>query len=128
MPVCVRKHNEKEKSKMAKFKTAEEMAKEVAEKALDEIKIEGKTLREWIDEVLEYYDKKQEGKLIELPCKPGDTVYLLVTDIVGLSYISPHKVKNIIFCVEIIPKVGKTVFLTKQEARKALEKMKKENE
>ena len=113
---------------MAKFKTAEEMAKEVAEKALDEIKIEGKTLREWIDEVLEYYDKKQEGKLIELPCKPGDTVYLLVTDIVGLSYISPHKVKNIIFCVEIIPKVGKTVFLTKQEARKALEKMKKENE
>ena len=36
---------------MAKLPTYEEMAKEVAEKALDEYIYKGKTLREWIDAV-----------------------------------------------------------------------------
>lgn len=35
-----------------KFPTYEEMAKNVAEKALDEIEYEGKTLREWVKIIL----------------------------------------------------------------------------
>lgn len=34
-----------------KFPTFEEMAKEVAEKALDEFEYKGKTLRQWIDAI-----------------------------------------------------------------------------
>lgn len=37
---------------MAKFPTIEEMAQNVAEKALDEVKYEGKTLREWVKIIL----------------------------------------------------------------------------
>lgn len=41
-----------------KFKTITEMAKEVAEKALDEYEYEGKTIRQWV-EILKDYDDKQ---------------------------------------------------------------------
>lgn len=37
---------------MAKFPTIEEMARDVAEKALDEYEYNGKTLREWIEIIL----------------------------------------------------------------------------
>ena len=37
---------------MAKFPTIEEMAQNVAEKALDGIEYEGKTLREWVKIIL----------------------------------------------------------------------------
>ena len=41
-----------------KYPTIAEMAKEVAEKALDEYEYEGKTIRQWV-EVLKDYDDKQ---------------------------------------------------------------------
>lgn len=41
-----------------KFPTIQEMAKEVAEKALDEYEYEGKSIRQWV-EVLKDYDDKQ---------------------------------------------------------------------
>lgn len=41
-----------------KFKTMQEMAQEVAEKALDEYEYEGKSIRQWV-EVLKDYDDKQ---------------------------------------------------------------------
>lgn len=69
---------------------------------------------------------EEDGKLIALPCKPGDTVYFLVNDGVNKPYIKPWKVRTISFCVEVIPKIGKTVFLTEQEALEVLEEMKHE--
>lgn len=41
-----------------KFPTISEMARDVAEKALDEYVYEGKTIRQWV-EVLKDYDDKQ---------------------------------------------------------------------
>ena len=41
-----------------KFPSMEEMAKEVAEKALDEYVYQGKTIRQWVD-ILKDYDDKQ---------------------------------------------------------------------
>lgn len=41
-----------------KFPTITEIAKEVAEKALDEYVYEGKTIRQWV-EILKDYDDKQ---------------------------------------------------------------------
>ena len=41
-----------------KFPSMTEMAKEVAEKALDDYEYQGKTIRQWID-ILKNYDDKQ---------------------------------------------------------------------
>lgn len=47
-----------------KFPTIEEMAKDVAEKALDEYVHEGKTLRQWVEVLKEYVDKKTTLEMI----------------------------------------------------------------
>jgi len=84
------------------------------------------------EEIQELVKAKIEGRLIILPCKVGDTVYVIV-DSVDKPYIKQDKVisfelwnKNGImslfarsqygFC-----EFGKTVFLTCEEAEKALE-------
>lgn len=41
-----------------KFPTMEEMAKDVAEKALDEYIYEGKTIRQWVEILKDYENKK----------------------------------------------------------------------
>lgn len=83
-----------------------------------------------------------EGRIVVLPCKVGDTLY----EVTGRKTISEYRVKAIrveLFCVFIeweIEKgfvwqslagitqneIGKTVFLTREEAEKALEGMKDE--
>lgn len=79
---------------------------------------------ESIYERLREYEKlEDQGTLLKLPCKPGDTVYILVKEI---EYIHCIKVESILSCVKIMKKIGKTVFLTKNEAQKALEKFKNE--
>lgn len=72
-----------------------------------------------------YEDKLEEGKLIELPCKVGDTVYQ-----VDVERIYESKVKNIIFDTDrgiAFDKnaIGKAVFLTREEAEKKLEELRK---
>ena len=73
---------------------------------------------------LTWYD--EDRRLVELPCKVGDTVY-------WLQYIKPTPGR---FTVDIAPikftlvwleDIGKTVFLTREEAEKALEAMKNGN-
>lgn len=82
------------------------------------------------------------GRLAVLPCKPGDTVY----EVTSRKTISEYRVKAIrveLFCTFIewdivagfvdksifgvpVDEIGKTVFLTREEAEKALEAMKDE--
>ena len=82
------------------------------------------------------------GRLAVLPCKPGDTVY----EVTSRKTISEYRVKAIrmeLFCTFIewdivagfvdksifgvpVNEIGKTVFLTREEAEKALEAMKNE--
>mgnify|MGYP005861039177 CR=1 FL=1 len=84
----------------------------------------------------------KEGRLVVLPCKAGDTVY----EVTSRKTISEYRVKAIrveLFCTFIewdivagfvdksifgVPadEIGKTVFLTREEAGKALEEMKDE--
>lgn len=71
----------------------------------------------------EYEDMEENGKLLKLPCKPGDTVYLLIKNGINDPFIMEWRVENLMYCVEIIPKIGKTVFLTDQEAKEAMERM-----
>ena len=83
------------------------------------------------------------GRLAVLPCKPGDTVY----EVTSRKTISEYRVKAIrveLFCTFIewdivagfvdksifgvpVDEIGKTVFLTREEAKRALEAMKDGN-
>lgn len=77
------------------------------------------------------------GRLVVPPCKVGDTVYRIVRD--ADPHIARDEVRNMYFaddmtlCVELVggriilsEKFGKTVFLTREEAKRALEAMKDE--
>lgn len=77
------------------------------------------------------------GRLVVPPCKVGDTVYRIVRD--ADPHIAWDEVRNMYFaddmtlCVELVggriilsEKFGKTVFLTRDAAEKALEAMKDE--
>ena len=76
----------------------------------------------------------KEGRVVVLPCKVGDTVWRIVRD--GEPHITRDEVRDMYFaddmtpCVELvggrvtfIEKFGKTVFLSREEAEKALREM-----
>ena len=90
-----------------------------------------------IDRLEKLAEADRAGRLAVLPCKPGDTVY----DVTSRKTISEYRVKAIrveLFCTFIewdivagfvdksifgvpVNEIGKTVFLTREEAEKALE-------
>lgn len=91
---------------------------------------------EALDRFRQLVKADRTGRLAVLPCKVGDTVYRIVRD--ADPHIARDEVRNIYFaddmtlCVELVggriilsEKFGKTVFLTREEAEKALEAMKK---
>lgn len=92
---------------------------------------------EVLERLAELEDKIENGTLIELPCKVGDTVYY-ETIINGQSKgIMPHKVICVVLevltdidgvgCASVpIRDFGKTVFLTKAEAEQCLKELKDE--
>lgn len=100
---------------------------------------------EAIDRLAEYEDAEEQGLLVRLPCKVGDTVYRIVdrgylkdtceTDCYSCDILCPYEGRKYERVIEIKPwemaniptianameKLGKTVFLTREEAEKALE-------
>ncbi len=87
-----------------------------------------------IKQLLGYLDAEQAGLLIELPCKVGDTVYYVNLSNKVINYtVSGFKVDcfgnlqiNVARHLEsgyfLDMQLGKTVFLTREEAEKALNK------
>lgn len=96
--------------------------------------------QEGVARLRELAEADKAGRLVVLPCKAGDTVY----EITSRKTISEYRVKAIrveLFCTFIewdivagfvdksifgvpVDEIGKTVFLTHEEAKKALEAMK----
>ena len=83
-----------------------------------------------------YEDLEEQGRLIELPCKIGDTVWNIrwwdnITEsrvIDGETYFRhtmKHKVTKSQFSLCDYEELGKTVFLTKEEAEAALKEVDK---
>lgn len=58
----------------------------------------------------------RDGRLVVLPCKVGDTVYILRRTFDGADVVGETEL-----WWSDIPQLGKTVFLTREEAEKALE-------
>lgn len=87
-----------------------------------------------LDRLRELTEADKDGRCVVLPCKVGDTVWRIVRD--GEPHITRDEVRDIYFaddmtpCVELVggrvtftEKFGKTVFLTRAEAEKALQEM-----
>ena len=92
-----------------------------------------------LDRLEKLVEADREGRLVVPPCKAGDTVY----EVTSRKTISEYRVKAIrveLFCTFIewdivagfvdksifgvpVNEIGKTVFLTREEAKKALEAM-----
>ena len=92
----------------------------------------------WLKELKSYKDAEEQGLLVRLPCKVGEKLWCIVnsairelrvyrfdmpafgtTDIV-FRYADGFKLKR------FVGEIGKTVFLTREEAEKKLEELKNE--
>lgn len=74
------------------------------------------------ERIRELLKADKAGRLVVLPCKPGDTVYMISWRLNGR-----HKIEERVFSLTYFDpaKCGKDYFLTREEAEKALEEMKK---
>ena len=108
---------------------------------------EHEQLAEWLEELKTYKEAEGQGLLVRLPCKVGDKVwdndfghpesYEIKAFSYGYcdSYVEPDIEDEIIFYYENytgsitgafpMSEIGKTIFLTHEEAEKKLEEMKK---
>ena len=80
-----------------------------------------------IQKLGEYETAEEDGRLVVLPCKIGDTVYKIIPQMDNFDGYTYPIVSAVTFKYEMIPQIGKTVFFTREEAEKALEEMKKNN-
>lgn len=74
-----------------------------------------------IDRLRELAEADKDGRLVVLPCKPGDTVYTISWRLSGR-----HEIEKRVFSLTYFDpaKYGKDYFLSCEEAEKALEAMK----
>lgn len=77
----------------------------------------GDDFQDIIDKLAEYETAEEEGRLVVLPCKVGAPVCFLRHGFDG------WRIDNRKFTYGMIGKFGKTVFLTRGEAEKALKEM-----
>ncbi len=95
-----------------------------------------KQIAEYLEELKSYEDMEEQGLLVRLPCKVGDSLYCIVNGEVkklkvhsfgvltfGITYIECKYVDGF-KVARFIGEVNKTVFLTREEAEKKLEEMK----
>lgn len=103
---------------------------------------EHKQVAEYLRKLKAYESLEEQGRLIKLPCKVGDTVYAIVYDYEVEQYaikeseiIEVRENINGIFFVSLINKpafkfndFGKTVFLKKSEAETKLKELRGSND
>lgn len=100
--------------------------------------LSGEYLYSAIEKLATYEDLEEQGLLVRLPCRVGDDLYCIVNgevkklkvhsfgvpdfEIIDIEfkYVDGFKI------VRFVGEVGKTVFLTREEAEKKLEEMKNE--
>ena len=105
-------------------------AKKVAEHEAEK----NKQLADWLEELKRYRDLEEQGRLLVLPCKVGDTVYEILEETVPnhYFYISEHKVQDVSvkavkYADECEPYDYENLYFTREEAEAALEKRKEAN-
>ena len=78
-----------------------------------------------LGDVIDLIHAKQEGLLVVLPCKVGDTVYLVLTTRDCPPVLSEVKIKTIGQAADLIGRIAKhkllSYYLSREEAEAALE-------
>lgn len=84
-------------------------------------------VRDIINRLAQYEDLEEQGLLLKLPCKVGDTIYELYRD--GEYCVSWWDIKEVGFSLSYYERYknrfGKSVFLTKEEADQKLKELSK---
>lgn len=86
-----------------------------------------------VERLAEYEDAEEQGRLIWLPCPMNTKIYLIVTKR-ARSYSTKQfrfiKTSQLTWCnlETVLRNFGKTVFLDRNEANEAMERMNKEDE
>lgn len=75
----------------------------------------------WLEELKSYKELEEQGLLVKLPCKVGTEVYYIL----GIPNKTPCTIDKCVFELSDIDKIGESLFLTREEAEKKLEEMKK---
>lgn len=131
--------------------------KNVQEEDLENFNRDIRTIRDYIwdleHELKSYKDADEQGLLLRLPCKVGDTVYVVGTKcladqepndewceanicddcIYDREYVVFERnvtlwlLSDLAFGSDVLYKMNKTVFLTKEEAEQALAEMERKN-
>ena len=112
--------------------TPEEIKAQFTEDAM--INLAAQALGVETSRLREIAEAEKDGRCVVLPCKVGDTVWRIIRD--GEPHITRDEVRDMYFaddmtpCVELVggrvtftEKFGKTVFLSREEAEKALRGM-----
>ena len=92
---------------------------------------EHEQLAEWFEELKEYRELEEQGLLLRLPCKVGDTIYFVEKDFEEIEKATIESIEfgRNGFMINSDYEIGtyfstENLFLTKKEAEQALEKMK----
>lgn len=67
----------------------------------------------------DYEDAEEQGLLLRLPCKVGTDVYYIL----GIPNETPCTIDSCVFELSDIHKIGKSLFLTREEAEAKLKEM-----
>lgn len=92
---------------------------------------EHEQLAEWLEELKSYKDLDEQGLLVRLPCKVGDSVFIIVGKDISRQGIRKIEISDnsIIFKTNRqkrifnVAEFGKTVFLAREDAEKKLEEL-----
>ena len=72
-----------------------------------------------LEKLAEYEDLEEQGRLIKLPCKVGTDIYYIL----GIPNETPCTIDKCTFELSDINKIGKTLFLTREEAEVKLKEL-----
>lgn len=79
---------------------------------------EHEQLAEWLEDLKEYQQLEEQGRLIKLPCKVGDTVYLIKN-----SETIVERKADMMFIGVLWEEFGKEWFPTRDEAEAKLKEL-----
>lgn len=85
----------------------------------NDVRIKTNSVEKLARKLAEYEDLEEQGLLLRLPCKVGDSIYSVIEDdltIIELKF-------SLDFYVRRKNDIGKTVFLTQAEAEQKLKEM-----
>ena len=107
-------------------------------KVADDDPLDHNIVGQCFNKLADYEDAEEDGLLLQLPCKVGDKVYNLIPRIKKannfqeneITVIKIYKDSVYIFfkngLAKDIKQIGKTVFLTQEEAEQALKRLESE--